>query len=59
MKIIKKNFRICLKKIGVITSSTGSVIHDIINRIKDRFPTDIDIWPVSVQGAKAAVENYY
>ena len=44
------------KKIGVITSSTGSVIHDIINRIKDRCPMNIDIWPVAVQGANA-VEN--
>jgi len=42
------------KKIGVITSLTGSVIHDIINRIKDRFPTSIDIWPVAVQGTNAA-----
>lgn len=41
------------KKIGVITSPTGSVIHDIINRIKDRFPINIDIWPVAVQGATA------
>jgi len=41
-------------KIGVITSPTGSVIHDIINRIQDRFPVDIDIWPVAVQGAEAA-----
>ena len=42
------------KKIGVITSPTGSVIHDIINRIQDRFPVNIDIWPVAVQGADAA-----
>ena len=41
-------------KIGVITSATGSVIHDIINRIRDRFPTDIDLWPVAVQGVDAA-----
>jgi len=41
-------------KIGVITSPTGSVIHDIINRIQDRFPTNIDIWPVAVQGHDAA-----
>ena len=26
-------------RIGVITSPTGSVIHDIINRISDRFKT--------------------
>jgi exodeoxyribonuclease VII large subunit len=41
-------------KIGVITSPTGSVIHDIINRIQDRFPTNIDVWPVAVQGHDAA-----
>ena len=42
------------EKIGVITSLTGAVIYDIINSIKDRFPVKIDIWPVSVQGSKAA-----
>ena len=50
----KKNIPYLPSKIGVITSPTGSVIHDIINRIKDRFPTSIYIWPVSVQGVKAA-----
>ncbi len=46
----KKKIPYLPKKIGVITSPTGSVIHDIINRIKNRFPTDIDLWPVQVQG---------
>ena len=41
-------------RIGVITSPTGSVIHDIISRISDRFKTPIDVWPVSVQGTEAA-----
>ena len=50
----KKNIPFLPNKIGVITSSTGSVIHDIINRIKDRFPTNIDLWPVPVQGVNAA-----
>jgi len=50
----KKEIPYLPSKIGVITSPTGSVIHDIINRIKDRFPTNIDVWPVSVQGANAA-----
>ena len=40
-------------RIGVITSPTGSVIHDIINRISDRFKTPIDLWPVAVQGTEA------
>ena len=41
-------------RIGVITSPTGSVIHDIINRISARFKTHIDLWPVAVQGGEAA-----
>lgn len=49
----KKEIPYFPEKIGVITSPTGSVIHDIINRIKDRCPVKIDIWPVSVQGSKA------
>ena len=52
----KKEIPFFPKKIGVITSSTGSVIHDIINRIKDRFPIDIDVWPVAVQGTRASQE---
>ena len=52
----KKEIPYLPKKIGIITSLTGSVIHDIINRIKDRFPTNIDIWPISVQGLKSAEE---
>ena len=40
-------------RIGIITSPTGSVVHDIINRVKDRFPMPIDVWPVSVQGTDA------
>ena len=54
--IHKKKIPYLPNKIGVITSSTGSVIHDIINRIKDRFPIDIDIWPVAVQGVNSATD---
>ena len=53
-QVHKKSLPYLPRKIGVITSPTGSVIHDIINRIKDRFPVDIDIWPASVQGPNAA-----
>lgn len=52
-EIYKKKLPYLPNKIGVITSPTGSVIHDIINRIKDRFPIDIDVWSVSVQGPNA------
>lgn len=38
------------KTIGVITSPTGAVIKDILHRIEDRFPCNIILWPVLVQG---------
>ena len=40
--------------IGVVTSPTGSVIRDILHRIADRFPRRVLVWPVLVQGEKAA-----
>ena len=43
-------------KIGIITSPTGAVIMDIINRVKDRYPTHLLIYPISVQGNKSAEE---
>ena len=42
------------KTIGVVTSPTGSVIRDILHRIQDRFPCHVLVWPVLVQGEKAA-----
>ncbi|MER9436197.1 exodeoxyribonuclease VII large subunit [Mesorhizobium sp. M0618] len=42
--------------IGVVTSPTGSVIRDIIHRIKDRFPLHILVWPVRVQGETSGTE---
>ncbi|MDA0781220.1 MAG: exodeoxyribonuclease VII large subunit [Rickettsiales bacterium] len=42
------------KIIGVVTSPTGAVIRDILHRIEDRFPTHVIVWPVLVQGEKAA-----
>ena len=40
--------------IGVVTSPTGAVIHDILHRLEDRFPTRVLLWPVPVQGDGAA-----
>ena len=40
--------------IGVVTSPTGAVIRDIMHRLTDRFPRRVLIWPVLVQGDKAA-----
>lgn len=42
------------KVIGVVTSPTGAVIRDILHRIADRFPVRVIVWPVLVQGDKAA-----
>lgn len=42
------------KVIGVVTSPTGAVIRDILHRIMDRFPVHVIVWPVLVQGDKAA-----
>ena len=40
--------------IGVVTSPTGAVIRDILHRLGDRFPRDVLVWPVKVQGEGAA-----
>ncbi len=40
--------------IGVVTSPSGAVIRDILHRLRDRFPRQVLIWPVVVQGEKCA-----
>jgi exodeoxyribonuclease VII large subunit len=40
--------------VGVITSPTGAVIRDILHRIRDRWPCQVLVWPVVVQGDAAA-----
>lgn len=40
--------------IGVVTSPTGAVIRDILHRLSDRFPVQVLVWPVLVQGQGAA-----
>ena len=52
----KKPIPFIPSKIGIITSPTGAVIMDIINRVKDRYPTHLLIYPISVQGNKSAGE---
>ena len=39
-----------------MTSPTGAVIRDIMHRLKARFPRRVLLWPVAVQGEKAAAE---
>ena len=40
--------------IGVITSISGAVIKDILNRVEARFPLKVIIFPVTVQGDSCA-----
>ncbi len=40
--------------VGVITSASGAVLHDIVTTIARRFPRPILLWPVPVQGEGAA-----
>jgi exodeoxyribonuclease VII large subunit len=42
--------------LGVVTSPTGAVIRDIIHRVAERFPLDILVWPVRVQGESSGAE---
>ena len=42
--------------IGVVTSSTGAVIRDIMHRLNARFPRRVLLWPVAVQGEYAAAD---
>jgi exodeoxyribonuclease VII large subunit len=42
--------------VGVITSPTGAVIRDIMHRLSDRCPRRVLVWPVTVQGERAANE---
>ncbi|WP_281650017.1 exodeoxyribonuclease VII large subunit [Novacetimonas hansenii] len=40
--------------IGVVTSAQGAVLHDIRTTVARRFPRDLLVWPVPVQGEGAA-----
>ncbi len=40
--------------VGVVTSASGAVLHDIMTTVARRFPRPILLWPVPVQGEGAA-----
>lgn len=52
----KKQIPYLPEVIGVVTSPSGSVIRDILHRLRDRFPRKVLIWPVAVQGDRCAPE---
>jgi len=43
-------------KIAVVTSETGAVFHDICHRIEQRYPCEIMLYPVAVQGRGAELQ---
>jgi len=43
-----------IENVGIITSPYGAAIQDITSKLKDRFPVNILLYPVSVQGESAA-----
>ena len=53
-KSLKKSIPLIPNRIGVITSETGSVIKDIVHRISERYPLEIILYPVIVQGKNSA-----
>ena len=42
--------------IGVVTSPTGAAFQDIQNRLRERFPVRVLLYPATVQGVSAAAE---
>ncbi len=50
----KRRLPFAPRTIGVVTSPTGAVIRDILHRLEDRFPCQVMLWPVPVQGEGAA-----
>ncbi|MGG7567134.1 exodeoxyribonuclease VII large subunit [Rhodovulum sp. DZ06] len=44
------------RRIGVVTSPSGAVIRDILHRVSDRFPREVLVWPVAVQGERCKTE---
>ena len=42
--------------IGVVTSPTGAAFQDIQNRLRERFPVHVILYPATVQGTTAAGE---
>lgn len=42
--------------IGIVTSPTGAAFQDIQNRLRERFPVHVLLYPATVQGATAATE---
>jgi exodeoxyribonuclease VII large subunit len=52
----KKKLPFLPQVIGIVTSPSGAVLRDILHRLADRFPRQVLVWPVAVQGEGAAAQ---
>lgn len=52
----KKSLPYFPQTIGVVTSPTGAAFQDIQNRLRERFPVRVILYPTTVQGTTAAAE---
>src|SRR3989338_6850708 len=52
----KKPIPFLPKKVGIVTSDTGAAIRDILKILHQRFPVEVLLVPVRVQGEGAALE---
>lgn len=52
----KKSLPRLPQTIGVVTSPTGAAFQDIQNRLRERFPVKVLLYPATVQGITAAAE---
>ncbi len=44
------------RRIALITSKSGAVLHDMLHRLEERFPCDVKLYSTHVQGANTANE---
>ncbi len=52
----KKKLPFLPRVIGIVTSPTGAVIRDMLHGFDERFPAQVYVWPVRVQGESCAAE---
>ena len=44
--------------VGIVTSPTGAAFQDICNRLRERLPVTVLLYPATVQGATAAADRW-
>jgi len=52
----KKPIPFMPRVVGIVTSPSGAVIRDMMHGFAERFPVNVLVWPVRVQGATSGAE---